>query len=106
MILTRYAMRRFKIRKELFDVAAFLLPGFLDTLSDTLVSVGTGRDIKQALVGLGVLHNRSRFTLNRQDNGALAPLELFHKITRAAAEGCQRVNVFSDVEHRNPSSQI
>src|SRR5258706_9738045 len=67
-ISTRYAMLRFKIRKELFDVTAFPLPRFLQALSDALVSVRMCGDIEQPLVGFCVLHDRSRLAFNRQDN--------------------------------------
>src|ERR1700674_1490939 len=103
VILTRYAMRRFKFRKELFDVAAFPLLGFLQALADSLEDVRAGGNVEQPLVGLGVLHNGRGFTLNRQDDGALALLELFHKVAGAAAEGGQRMDVSGDVEHEIPS---
>src|ERR1700674_2315274 len=103
MILTRYAMLRFKFRKELFDVAAFPPLGLLQALANSFENVCVGGDVEQALVGLRVLHNCRRFTLNRQDDGALALLELFHKVAGAAAEGGQRMDVVGDVEHRETS---
>jgi hypothetical protein len=99
-------MLGFKIRKELFDVAAFPLPGFLEALPDALVSVHMCGDIEQPLVGLGVLHNCSRFAFNRQDNRALAPLELLHKVARAAAKRSKRLNVFGDVEHKESNFNV
>ena len=99
-------MPGFKFRKELFDVAAFPLLGLLQALADSLENVRAGGDVEQALVSLGVLHNGRRFTLNRQDDGALALLELFHKVAGAAAEGGQRMDVLGDVEHESPFSRI
>jgi len=97
MILTRYAILGFKFRKELFDVAAFPLLGLFQALADSLENLRAGADVEQALVSLGVLHNRRRFTLNGQDDGALALLELFPKVAGAAPEGGPRMDVLGDV---------
>lgn len=65
MILTRYAMLRFKIRKEFFDLAPLTQADVIQTLPDALVSVGTGGNIEHALVRLGAPHNRCGFILSK-----------------------------------------
>jgi hypothetical protein len=49
-------------------------------LADALVCVGTGRNVEQALIGLGVLHDGGRLPLHRKHHGTLALLELFHEV--------------------------
>jgi hypothetical protein len=60
MILTRNGMGGFEFGKEFLSIAAFAPLGLGETLSDTLVRVGTCGDIEQSLVGLGVLHHSGR----------------------------------------------
>jgi hypothetical protein len=79
-------MRGFEFGKELLDVAASVLLGLFEALADALVSVGAGGDVEQALIGFCILNDSRRLALDRQDHGPLAPFELFHKVTRPAAE--------------------
>src|ERR1700687_5331314 len=68
-------------------------------LADAFLCVGTGRNVEQVLIGLGVLHDSRCFTLHRKHHWALALLELFHKVAGTSAEGRQRLDVLGDVQH-------
>jgi hypothetical protein len=71
----------------------------IKALTDTFRGVGTGRNVEQALIGLGILHDSRCFALHRKHHGALALLELFHEVAGTSAEGCQRLDVLGDVQH-------
>jgi len=58
----------------------------LKALTDALGRISMGGYVQEPLVRLGVLHNGSRLSLHRQHYGALALLELFQKLSRAAPE--------------------
>ena len=53
-------------------------------LADTLVHIGAGGDVEQALIGFGVLHNGLGLALDREHYGPLAFLELLHSVVAAA----------------------
>jgi hypothetical protein len=74
-------------------------------LADAFLCVGTGRNVKQALIGLGVLHDSRCLPLHREHHRALALLKLFHEVAGSAAEGRQRLNVLGDVK-QGPSPVI
>src|ERR1035437_3574316 len=100
MILTRYAACGFEFSKELLGVTPLSSLGLLQALADAFSSVGAGSDIEQALIGSRILHDGFSLALDREHDGPLALLELFHEIARAAAESGQRLNVFRDIKHR------
>src|SRR5208282_3037580 len=71
----------------------------VEPLTDAFLRIGSGGNVKQALIGFGVLHDGRRFSVHRQHNGAFALLELFHKVAGPAAERRQRLDVLGDVKH-------
>lgn len=72
--LTSYAMLCFEICEELPSWSRFALSCFFQALADTLAGVTAGRNVKQLLIGGGVLH----------DGGCLAFPELPHEVTGTA----------------------
>jgi hypothetical protein len=52
----------------------------IKALADAFRCVGTGRNVEQALISLGVLHDSRCLTLHREYYGALALLELLHEV--------------------------
>jgi hypothetical protein len=71
----------------------------IEPLPDAFLSIGTGRNVKQSLISLGILHDGRCLPLYGNDDGALGLLKLFHEVTRAAAEGGQRLDVLGKVKH-------
>jgi hypothetical protein len=71
----------------------------ITALTDAFHGVGIGRNVEQALIGVGILHDSRCFALHRKHHGALALLELFHEVAGTSAEGCQRLDVLGDVQH-------
>jgi hypothetical protein len=55
----------------------------IKALTDTFHGVGTGRNVEQALIGLGILHDSRCFALHRKHHGALTLLELFHEVMKS-----------------------
>jgi hypothetical protein len=62
-------------------------------LPEAFLSIGTGRNVKQSLISLGILHDGRCLPLYCKDDGALGLLKLFHEVTRAGAEGGQLLDV-------------
>jgi len=61
--------------------------------------IGLRRDVEQALIGFGILHDRFRFAVNGKNQRPLGFLETFHEFSRIAPECGHGLNVFLDVEH-------
>src|ERR1700730_9532176 len=68
-------------------------------LADSLNRVGLRRDVEEALIGFGVLHDRFRFAVDCKNQPPLGFLEAFHEFSRMAPERGHRLNVFLNVEH-------
>jgi hypothetical protein len=92
-------MPGFEIIEELPCRPDLPLSDVLQSLADSFPRISLGRDIEQALISFGILHDRCRFPPYRKNDGALAFLELFQKFTRAAAERRQRLDILGDSEH-------
>src|ERR1039457_8918 len=103
MILTRYPMSSFEFGEEFLDVLPFSLSGILQALADALAGVGASRDVEQALIGFGVLHDYRSLAFHGENYRALALSELFHKIARPATERGQLLNILGNVQHRSYS---
>jgi len=58
----------------------------LKSLSDSLVDVGAGGDVQQALIGLRILHPCFRLTSHRKYNRLSVLSELFHELRRISAK--------------------
>ena len=58
----------------------------VQSLPDALLGVGTGGDVKQALIRFGILHNGRCLPSHRKHDGAFGFLELFHEVAGLAAE--------------------
>jgi hypothetical protein len=71
----------------------------VESLPDSLEHVHARGDVKQALVGLGVLYDRLSLALYGEHDRPLGFLDLLDKLTRSAPESGQRLNVFGDIEH-------
>jgi hypothetical protein len=95
-------MPHFEVLKKLPCVADLALFRVLQALTDTFLRIASGGDVKEALIGLGILYDCGSLALHSEHHGALGLFQLFHEIAGPAAESCQRLNVFSDVEHSPP----
>jgi hypothetical protein len=80
--------------------AAFL--HVLKALADSLKRVGLSRDVEEALIGFGILHDRFRFAVNGKNQRPLGFLEMLHEFSGIAPECGHRLNVFLNVEHTYP----
>ena len=60
--------------KNVFRQASRSVGYIIEPLSDVFHHVGTGCNIKQALIGFRVLHNRRGLPLYRKHHGTLAEL--------------------------------
>jgi hypothetical protein len=58
----------------------------LNPLADSLEQVRLGGDIEQALIRLGILHNRLGVSVDGEDQRLLGLLEMFDKSTWIAPE--------------------
>src|SRR5271155_2579328 len=75
-------------------------PGVFESLADSFSGISARSEVKQALIGFGVLHDRSRLAFHREHNRALALLQLLHEFARPPAESCKRMYVLGNIEHR------
>src|ERR1700738_4008606 len=73
----------------------------LDALADSLKCIGLCGDVKQTLIGFGILHNRLRLSIDRKNQRFLRLLEIFHELPRIPPECCHCLNVLFDVEHND-----
>jgi len=71
----------------------------VQSLADTLLRVGAGRDIEQALIRFGILDDGGGFALDREHDRAFRLLQLFHEVARRPAKCRQRLNVTCDIQH-------
>jgi predicted nucleic acid-binding Zn ribbon protein len=62
----------------------------VQTLTDTFLSIGAGGNVEEALIGLGVLHNGSGFSVHCQHHRTFRLFELFHEFTGRPAKRRQR----------------
>src|SRR5216684_1902143 len=90
MILTRYAMRGFEVRKEFRGVAAQPGPRLSQSLADSFASVSMGGDIKKPLIRFRILHNRCSLALNGQDDRPLIFFEQLHELPGVSPKGRHR----------------
>jgi hypothetical protein len=99
-MLTRYAMRGFELVEELPRRPGLSSFSVLDVLTDTFRGLGSGGDVKQALIGFRVLDDSCRPPVYRKNDGTLALLKLLQEIARTAPEVGQGLDVARDVKHK------
>src|SRR5689334_6326696 len=87
MILTRYAMRGFELGEEFLRVPSLPCFRLLQPLPDAFAGISARRNVKQALIGFGILHDGGSLALDGEHDGAFAFLELFYEIARPAPKG-------------------
>src|ERR1700723_2892150 len=105
VILTRYAMRGFEFGKEILDVAAFAPLCLAEALANALTGIAAGSEVKEALIGLGILNHGNSLASHREHNGAFALLELLHEVAGPAAESGQRLDILRNIEHAARNSE-
>jgi hypothetical protein len=71
----------------------------LNALSDSLSGICVGGDVKQTLMGFGILHDRFRLSIDCKNQRFLRLLEMLHELPGIAPECRHRLNVFFYVEH-------
>jgi hypothetical protein len=77
----------------------------LKALTDSLQCVGLGRNIKQALIGFGILHHRFCFSIDGEDQGLLGLLKMLDKFRWIAAKSSHGLNIFLYVEDESLAPQ-
>src|SRR5580700_8749295 len=85
--------------KDLFGGPGASMGRVVEPLSDSFFRIRAGGNVEQALVRLGILHDRRSLSLYSEHDGALAFLQLLHEVAGTAPECCQRLNVLGDVKH-------
>src|ERR1035437_3677021 len=98
VMLTRYAMLGLELVEKLPRRADLSFFRVLQSLADTFLCVGTGGNVEQSLIGVGVLHDGCGLPLHRKHHGTLASFQLFHEVAGPAAERGQRLDVLRDVQ--------
>jgi hypothetical protein len=86
-------MRGFEFGKEFLHVWTFALLILFEALANAFASICEGGDIEEPLIRLGVLHNSSGLSLDREHDRPFALPKLFQKGPRLAAEGGQRLDI-------------
>jgi hypothetical protein len=92
-----YAIFAANIAEYLFGRARTSVGYISKPLANTFDCIGPRGNIEQVLIRSGILHNRSRFPLNRKYYRALTLLELFHEVAGTSAKCRQRLDVLSDI---------
>src|SRR5271168_988925 len=92
-------MLNIEFREKIARGACAAFADVFQSLANSFARVGCRCDVEQPLVGFCILDNGGGFALHCEDYRALAPLELFEEVRRAAAEGGQRLNILSEIEH-------
>jgi hypothetical protein len=80
-------MPGFEIGEELPDRSCLAFSGIYQALANTFLRGCLRGYIEQALIGLGILHDGSSLSLDREYDGPLALLELLYKGPGLPAEG-------------------
>src|SRR5438876_10328686 len=57
-----------------------------EALPDALKRIGLRGDVEQPLIGLGILHDRFRFSIDRKNQRFLRFLKVLHELPWIAAE--------------------
>src|ERR1700681_525573 len=70
-------------------------------LPDCLMDIGAGSDVEEPLISRGVLDDSGGLAFHSEHNGAVALLEVFHKVPGPTAEHGQRLDILGDVKHRS-----
>src|SRR6478735_199739 len=100
VMLARYAMGRFELIEKLSCLPEFSFFRVFKALTNSFLCIGACRNIEQTLIGFSVLNHGRSLSLYRKHHGTLTFFQLFHKVTRPATEGGQRLDVFGDVKHQ------
>jgi hypothetical protein len=61
-------------------------------LTDSFLCIGVGGNVEQMLIRFSVLNDGRSLAIHRKHHGALTFFQLFHKVTRPATEGRQRLD--------------
>ena len=90
-------MPRFEVLENLARWAGPALFRVLQALTDTFSRISSGGDVKQPLIGFGVLHNGRGLPFHREHYGPLGLFQLLHEVAGPPPEGSQRLNIFGDI---------
>jgi hypothetical protein len=94
---TRYAIIGADLVEYVRRPAPATVPQILKALPDPVGGIGFRCEVKQVLVGFGILHDRCRLAVHRQDNRALGVPQVPHDLRPVIVEGGHRLDVFGDV---------
>ncbi|HUH62187.1 MAG TPA: hypothetical protein VLZ50_04270 [Terracidiphilus sp.] len=92
-------MRRFELSEKLSRRADPSLSGIFESLANPFASIGTGGNIKQSLVGFGILHDGGGLASNRQHHWPFGLFELSQKPAGAPAKSRQGLDIGRNVQH-------
>src|SRR5690349_19332403 len=99
-MLTRYAMSRVELVEKLSCRPEFSFFRVFKALTDAFLCISMGGNVEQMLISFSVLNHGRGLPIYRKHHGTLAFFQLFHKVTRPATKGCERLDVFGDVKHQ------
>jgi hypothetical protein len=71
----------------------------LNALLNAFIRIRSSSDIKQALVGLGILDNDLGSSIDGEDHRTASVLQVLHRLGRLAPKVRQRLNVLGNVQH-------
>jgi hypothetical protein len=92
-------MGSFEFAEELLYGPGAAFTDIFQPLSNAFASVRTRGNVQQALVRLCILNHSRRLPIHCEHDGALALFDLLEKLSRAAAEGGEGLNVEWNVKH-------
>src|SRR5437016_14030961 len=103
--LTRYGMVAAEDFQSFTRRTHTTLLYVFEALPDALKRIGLCGNVEQALIGLGILHDRFRLSIDGKNQRFLRFLEVLHELPWIAAERGHRLNVFFNVEHSDLALQ-
>jgi hypothetical protein len=92
-------MFRFEFTEELARRPRSPLPDILQSLPNTLVGIGSRRNIEQSLVRCRVLYDGSGPAFYGKHYRPLALLQVLDKIAGSPSKCSQGLNVFRNIKH-------
>src|SRR6266404_2919624 len=103
--LTRYGMVAPEHFQSLTRRTHTTLLYVFEALPDSVKGIGLCGNVEQTLIGLGILHDRFRLSIDRKNQRLLRLFEMLHELPRIAPECRHRLNVFFDVKHNDLALQ-
>jgi hypothetical protein len=104
-MLTAYAMHGFELVEKLLRGPSFSLFRVLQALTDAFLCINAGRNVEQALIGFGILHDGRCLPPHREHHRAFAFFLALDEVAGTPAESRQRLDVLGDIQHEPAPSE-